>query len=93
MSGRVAELGVLRYTPAGAPVIEGRLAHRSQCREAGIERSVECEFAFVLIGPQAPLFAALPMGSPVVCAGFVASRSRKSSVPVLHITRFEVKEN
>ncbi|MBL8470229.1 MAG: primosomal replication protein N [Rhodocyclaceae bacterium] len=86
-------MGVLRYTPAGAPVVEGKLSHRSQCLEAGIARNVECDFAFLLIGPQAALFAALPLGTQLVCAGFVARRSRHSSAPVLHITRFDVKDN
>ena len=49
------ERGILRYTPAGVPVIEFRVVHASEQSEAGTSRNVECELACVALGPTALL--------------------------------------
>ena len=40
----------LRYTPAGIPVFEGVLAHRSTQTEAGAERRIEFELGIKSLG-------------------------------------------
>ena len=79
-------------TPAGVPVIECLLAHRSRQLEAGIEREVSCELRAVVMGEQARLLAAAKPGAQVKVAGFMAARSLKSRSPVLHVNTVEFLE-
>ncbi len=94
LEGRLVELMPLRHTPAGLAVAGGRLEHHSRVIEAGVERAVEVEQEFVLLGPSAPLLAAAKLGSTVSLMGFLAAKSLKSRKPVLHVQTIEfVKEN
>ncbi|QDQ25692.1 primosomal replication protein N [Chitinimonas arctica] len=85
--GAVLQTEVLRYTPAGIPVIEFRLRHESNQTEAGIERQVQCEMPCVCLGDKAKGLAALADGTEITVKGFLAGRSQryKHSL-VLHIT-------
>ena len=47
LSGELAAVEPLRYTPAGIPLLSFRLLHRSQQTEAGLKRQVECEVSGV----------------------------------------------
>jgi primosomal replication protein N len=76
----------LRYTPAGIPVIEFRVAHESVQNEAGSERRVECEIACVALGTPALLLKEASSGMAVELSGFLAARSLKQKTPVLHVT-------
>lgn len=57
--------------------------------EAGLEREVQCEVPFVLLGDQAGLLAQAPLGSELRLVGFLAARSLRSRQTVLHVTEFE----
>jgi len=92
LSVQLAELGSLRMTPAGVPVMECLLAHRSRQWEAGSEREVSCELRAVALGDSARLMAAASLGTQLKVAGFLAARSLKSRTPVLHITTVEFLE-
>ena len=46
----IAERDALRYTPAGMPIVNAVLQHRSQQMEAGIARLSEFEIAAVAAG-------------------------------------------
>lgn len=92
LTGTLQERGALRYTPAGVPVIEFRIAHRSEQIEAAVSRRVECEIACVTLGTTALLLCEAPPGSAVTVSGFLASRSLKRKVPVLHATHIEFLE-
>ena len=92
MSGRLIELGALRHTPAGVPVIKFRLQHDSTQTEAGVQRKVSCEVAAVAFEREATLLAAAKLGSDVKVNGFLAARSRSSRSVVLHATEIEFKE-
>jgi primosomal replication protein N len=82
----------LRYTPAGIPVIAGRLEHRSEQMEAGGARKVECEISFVALGETAHwIFAASP-GIALSMTGFLAAKSRHSKTPVFHVQTIEFLE-
>lgn len=91
--GRLAEKGALRYTPAGFPVIEFRIAHASEQVEAGQPRQVTCELGCVAIGPLALLLQDAPAGTGIGVSGFLAARSLKQKTPVLHVTAIEFAEN
>jgi len=46
----IAERDVVRYTPAGIPIVAARLQHQSEQMEAGIKRLVELDIAAVAAG-------------------------------------------
>jgi primosomal replication protein N len=88
----VLERGSLRYTPAGIPVIEFRMAHVSEQVEVAVPRRVECELACVALGPQALLLKEVAPGTALKASGFLAARSIKQQTPVLHVTHIEFAE-
>jgi primosomal replication protein N len=92
LAGQLQERGSLRYTPAGVPVIEFRIAHASEQIEAANPRRVECELACVAIGPLALLLKETSPGMELVVGGFLAARSLKQKTPVLHVTTIEFAE-
>ena len=85
----LATRDALRHTPAGVPAIDAVLMHRSEQREAGGSRRVECEIAAVAFGAVAETIARLPAGSAVRCEGFVARRWRTGLTLALHVDRIE----
>ena len=81
----IAERDVLRYTPAGIPMVSARLLHRSQQVEAGIERVVEFEIAALAAGEIAGRFDQAALGGTFHFTGFLARRNRNSKGLVFHI--------
>ncbi len=92
MSGQLVERKVLRYTPAGIPVSEGRLQHRSTLTENGSTRQVEVEIAVVALGGVARWLEAAEVGRCLQISGFIAARSQRSKSPVIHINTIEYLE-
>ena len=92
MAGSLIELGSLRYTPAGIPALNFRVAHVSTQQEAGAARKVECEMACVALGPMAQLLAGAKPGDGVKLGGFLAAKSLKSRTPILHVDTIEFLE-
>lgn len=91
-SGKLVELKSLRYTPAGIPVTEFRIAHTSQQTESAIAREVECELAAVAIGELAKLVQGAKLGDSIKAAGFLANRGKSARHIVLHTTNIEFLE-
>ena len=92
LSGTLAELGALRHTPAGIPVIEVRIRHESEAVEAGSRRKVEAEVEAIAFQADARLLAAAAPGSPLRAEGFLCAKSRRSKKLVLHLTKIEFTE-
>jgi primosomal replication protein N len=99
ITGVVTELQSLRYTPAGIPVVEFRLAHESERAEAGARRKVHAEIDAVAFEAQARLLAAGPggnapgaLGRLLKAEGFLCAKNRRSRKPVLHVTNMEFIE-
>lgn len=88
----LTELKPLRYTPAGVPVTEMRLAHRSRQTEGKVARDVECELAAVAIGDLARLIQGAKLGAALTAAGFLTNRGKSARQLVLHITDIEFLE-
>ena len=86
------ELGALRYTPAGMPAVEFRLAHESEQDEAGGKRKVQAELGAVAFDAQARLMAGAKLGVRARFEGFLASKSKRSQRLVLHVTKIEFLE-
>ena len=78
----------LRYSPAGVPIVNCRLAHRSNQLEAGAPRVVEAEIEAVAMGPVAQHLAAVAVGSELDVVGFLARKYRTGPALELHITNF-----
>lgn len=80
----------MRYTPAGVPVMEGRLVHRSEQLEAGIGRQIGFEVGAVAMGDVAHAFAQIQPGSRLTVTGFLAPLRRSSRILRVHLTRIDL---
>jgi primosomal replication protein N len=92
IDGVLSEVGALRYSPGGVPVLACSVAHSSTQMEAGLAREVSLEVQAVAVGDKAPLLAAARLGSEVRLRGFLAAKSLRSRAPVLHIETIEFLE-
>ncbi|HUQ26891.1 MAG TPA: primosomal replication protein N [Burkholderiales bacterium] len=92
LSGRLLELGALRYTPAGVAAIEFKVVHESEQDEAGGRRKVTAEIGAIAFETQAKLLAGRPLGSEVKLQGFMSVKSKRSKKLVMHVTNIEFKE-
>jgi primosomal replication protein N len=88
LSACVAELGALRYTPAGLPAIDLKLEHESTVQEAGKPRQVKTAIKAVAFGATAERLARQAMGSLWRFQGFLATPGNGKH-PVLHIQDFQ----
>lgn len=84
----VAELGTMRFTPAGLPAINLRLEHESIVEEAGQPRQVKAALKAVAFGAIAERLARQAMGSLWRFQGFLATPGNGKH-PVLHIQDFQ----
>jgi primosomal replication protein N len=85
----IAEREVLRYTPAGIPIVSARLLHVSQQTEAKIDRRVEFEIAAVAAGEISGRFHDADLGGTYRFSGFLSRKSRNSKSLVFHVSDFE----
>ena len=85
----IAERDVLRYTPAGIPIVSAKLQHASEQVEASITRQVEFEIAAVAAGEISGRFNRAELGAMLVFTGFLARKSRNSKSLVFHVTDFD----
>ena len=92
LSGRLLELGALRYTPAGVAAVEFKVGHESEQDEAGARRKVQAEIGAIAFETQARLVAGRPLGSVVKLQGFLSAKSKRSKKIVLHVTNIEFIE-
>jgi primosomal replication protein N len=84
----VAELGALRFTPAGLPAIDLRLEHESTVTEAAQPRQIKAALKAVAFGAVAERLARQSMGSLWRFQGFLATPGNGKH-PVLHIQDFQ----
>ena len=86
----IAERDVLRYTPAGIPIVSAKLLHNSEQMEAGVKRLVELEIAAIAAGEISGKFNQAELGASFQFTGFLARKNRNSRSLVFHITDFEI---
>jgi primosomal replication protein N len=84
----ILERDVMRYTPAGVPIVSATLLHSSQQMEAGVERLVEFEMAALAAGEISGRFSRAELGAVHQFSGFVAKKNRSSKALVFHIIDF-----
>lgn len=92
LSGEIVEIGVLRHTPAGLPVLNFRVAHVSEQVEAGAKRQVQCAVPVIMIGEPAKAGLKLKIGDKVALQGFLSRRGLNSPQLVLHVNKIELIE-
>ena len=92
LTGRIAEMDALRYTPAGLPLMAFRIGHLSEQIEAGFKRKVECEIPAVAMGDTAQVVAGWKAGHSIQAGGYLARKSQHSQQLVVHLTRIELIE-
>ena len=90
LTGRLAEAEPLRHTPAGLPLLNFRLAHKSLQLEAGYRRQVECEVTCIAIGEVATDLSRAKPGAELKVTGFLNRKNRMSAQLVLHATSTEL---
>jgi primosomal replication protein N len=94
LSGELKDIEPLRHTPAGIPLLNFRLAHKSQQVEAGYKRQVDCELNGIAIGEVAMVMSRMQAGSTVDVEGFLNRKNRMSAQIILHVTKAQtVKDN
>jgi primosomal replication protein N len=84
----ICERDVLRYTPAGVPIVSATLMHSSQQMEAGVARLVEFEIAALAAGEISGRFSQAELGAAHLFTGFLAKKNRNSKSLVFHIIDF-----
>jgi primosomal replication protein N len=85
----IAERDVIRYTPAGIPVVTAKLQHQSEQTEAGIKRLVEFELTAFAAGEISGRLNRAALGEMFRFTGFMARKNRNSKSLVFHIVDFE----
>ena len=80
----IAELGSLRYTPAGLPALELKLEHESELQEAGQVRQVKAAIKAVAFGAVAESVGKQSPGTSFRFTGFLAT-PRNGKYVVFHI--------
>ena len=90
LAGTLAQVEPLRHTPAGLPLLQFRLAHKSMQIEAGFKRQVECEMNCVALGEIASALSKSSAGAGISVTGFLNRKNRMSAQLVLHATKTEL---
>ena len=89
LGGELKELEPLRHTPAGVPLMNFSILHRSTQVEAGIDRRVECEVQALALGDAALKLGGQAPGTAVRVRGFVANRGRAGRALIVHVNNVE----
>jgi len=89
LTATLIERGSIRYSPAGVPVLECRLAHQSVQSEAGADRQVAFEIGAVALGDLAAALDVIRPGADIAVAGFLAPSRKAARTLLLHITRID----
>ena len=87
-TGTILERDILRYSPAGVPIVSAVLAHSSKQVEARVERMVEFEIPALAAGEISGRLAAAELGAAHHFTGFLARKNRNSKALVFHIIDF-----
>lgn len=89
LTGILLERDVIRFTPAGVPVVSALVRHESEQFEAGVKRLVECEMHVLAIGEIAEQLNRVSHDSIFTFHGFIAKKFKNSKSLVFHIVSFD----
>ena len=89
LNGELAAIEPLRHTPAGIPLLNFKLLHKSRQVEAGYKRQVECEMNGVAMAEVAVEMSRFGAGQQVRLNGFLNRKNRMSTQLILHVTQIQ----
>jgi primosomal replication protein N len=89
ISGELTELHPVRYSPAGVPIAEAVITHRSTQKIGQHNRQVECELGVQASGALADALGKLSNGDRVNLEGAISRRSLNSRQLILILNRIE----
>jgi primosomal replication protein N len=89
LQAQVVEIETVRFTPAGIPIINCTLQHRSEVAEAGGVRQVEMTMPALCAGLLSGRLQAGGMGYEACFTGFLAPKRRNARTLVFHITELQ----
>jgi primosomal replication protein N len=89
ISGVLVQVDPLRYSPAGVPITEAVIHHRSSQSVATQAREVECELTVQASGSLATQLAQQTTGTQVKLEGVLNRRSVNSRQLILILNRIE----
>ena len=89
MTATLIERSIIRYSPAGVPVLECRLEHRSTQLEAEAPRQVEFEIKALALGRIVEELESIAPGTELAVQGFLAPSRQGSRTLLLHITALQ----
>ncbi|MHB1145201.1 MAG: primosomal replication protein N [Thiobacillus sp.] len=89
ISGALIQVDPVRYSPAGVPIAEAVVLHRSSQTVATQARQVECELTVQASGSLASQLAQLITGTQVKLEGALNRRSVNSRQLILILNRIE----
>jgi primosomal replication protein N len=87
LQARVVERAAMRYTPAGLPVVDLKLAHESERWQQGQNRKVALELPASAIGDLAHVLVATAIGTAGRFEGFLVKQRNGRGV-TLQIEQF-----
>ena len=85
LAAQLVERGQMRYTPAGVPALDCRLAQQTTVIEDGQPRRISLEIKALAIGAITRTLGTMDLGSSAVFAGFLAS-ARNGRGLLFHVT-------
>ncbi len=89
ISGEITHIEPQRYTPAGIPIVEAVLLHRSKQAIGKSERLVECELTVQASAELADLLGKQSVGARVKLQGVLNRRSVNSRQLMLILSELE----
>jgi primosomal replication protein N len=89
ISGELTQIQPLRYSPAGVPIVEAVVIHRSVQTIGQRDRQVECELGVQASGLLAQAMGKLKEGDRVKMEGALSRRSLNSRQLILILNRIE----
>ena len=89
ISGALIQIDPVRYSPAGVPIAEAVMLHRSSQTVATQSRQMECELTVQASGSLASQLAQLASGTQVKLEGALNRRSVNSRQLILILNRIE----
>jgi primosomal replication protein N len=89
ISGVLTQSDPLRYSPAGVPIAEAVILHRSNQHVAGQSRQVECELTVQASGALAQQLSQQAVGLQLKLEGVLNRRSVNSRQLILILNRIE----
>ncbi|MDE2259300.1 MAG: primosomal replication protein N [Betaproteobacteria bacterium] len=90
LSGVIATRDLLRYTPAGMPLLNFVLLHDSEQQEVGQAFKAQLEITVSVLGDAAVQLDRLGPGSQITLKGFLARKSRNSRQLVMRAEQFKL---